>query len=136
MVLALRRAIATESISRVTWQLSLPDKAVLETAIALKPEAWTQPGNGVLFRIGIAEGRTYEELFTRVVDPFHVADDRRWISVTIDLARYSGSQWSLFYHPARLTWRLIFNTNSGPPGTDDRAADLPLWGQPVVKHYR
>jgi predicted small lipoprotein YifL len=126
------RAIATPGISRVTWQLHIPARAVLTTAIALKPEAWTEQGNGVLFRIGVAEGRTYEELFTRLVDPFHVVEDRRWIPVTVDLSAYGGFKWSLFYHPSRLTWRVIFNTNAGQPGTDDRTGDLPLWGQPII----
>ncbi len=126
------RAIATPGISRLTWQLHLPARAVLKTAIALKPDAWTEPGNGVLFRIGVAEGRTYEELFTRLVDPFHVVDDRRWIPISIDLSRYGGFKWSLFYHPSRLTWQVIFNTNAGPPGTDDRTGDLPLWAEPTI----
>ncbi len=127
-----RRTIATAPISRMTWQLHIPARAVLNTAIAVKPEAWTEQGNGVLFRIGVAEGRTYEELFTRLVDPFHVVEDRRWIPVTVDLSPYGGFKWSLFYHPSRLTWRVIFNTNSGPPGTDDRTGDLPLWAQPTI----
>ena len=126
------RTIATPGISRVTWQVHIPARAVLKTAIALKPDAWAEQGNGVLFRIGVAEGRTYEDLFTRLVDPFHVTDDRRWIPVTVDLSPYGGFKWSLFYHPSRLTWRVIFNTNSGPPGTDDRAGDLPLWAEPRI----
>jgi hypothetical protein len=126
------RTIAPPAISRVTWQLHIPARAVLKTAIALKPEAWTEPGNGVLFRIGVAEGRTYEDLFIRLVDPFHVVEDRRWIPVTVDLSPYGGFKWSLFYHPSRLTWRVIFNTNSGPPGTDDRTGDLPVWAEPII----
>jgi hypothetical protein len=126
------RAIVPPSISRITWETAVPGRAVLKTAVALHPDAWTQEGNGVLFRIGIAEGRTYEELVTRLVDPYHSPDDRRWIPITVDLSAYGGFKWSLFYQPSRLRWRIIFNTNSGPPGTDDRRGDLPLWGEPAI----
>ena len=128
------RAIVPPPIGRITWQTGLPGRAVLKTSLALHPDAWTQEGNGVLFRIGIAEGRTYEELLTRLVDPYHVVEDRRWIPITIDLSAYSGFKWSLFYQPSRLTWRIIFNTNAGPPGTGDQRGDLPLWGEPAIYH--
>ena len=127
-----RRAIATAPISRMTWQARIPGRAVLKTTLALEPEAWQREGDGVLFRIGIAEGRTYEELLTRLVDPYRVPEDRRWIPITIDLGAYGGFKWSLFYQPSRLTWRLIFNTNTGAPGTDNRNGDLPLWGEPAL----
>lgn len=130
-----QRAIATEPVSRVTWLVAIPDRAVVKTALALKPEAWAQEGNGVLFRIGISEGRSYEELLTRYVDPFHRPADRGWIPVTVDLAAYGGFKWSLFYQPRYRTWKLIFNTNAGPPGTDGRFAGLPLWGEPMIYRY-
>jgi hypothetical protein len=129
------RAISTESISRITWQLSIPDRAVLKTSLALKPEAWTREGNAVLFRVGIAEGRTYEQLMTRLVDPFQSSEDRRWIPVTIDLAAYGGFKWSVFYQPRRLTWRLIFSTNPGTPGTATPGVGVALWGEPMIYRY-
>lgn len=127
-----KRVIATDPFTRVTWEMPIPARAVLMTSIALKPEAWTQPGNGVLFRIGIAGGRAYEELLNRHVDPFHNPDDRRWIPIELDLGAYGGFKWSLFYQPSRHAWKVIFNTNPGPPGTNDREGDLPVWGEPVI----
>jgi hypothetical protein len=126
------RAIATPGASRMTWSMRLPDHAVVHVAVALKPEAWTQEGDGVLFRIGIAEGRTHEDLLTRVVNPYGQPDDRRWIPLSVDLRDYSGFKWSLFYHPRRMIWRIVFNTNAGLPGTNDPRADMPLWGDPQI----
>jgi hypothetical protein len=67
------RAVATPAASRITWELRLPDRARLELAVALKPETWNVPGDGVLFRVGIAEGRTHEDIVTRVVNPYRPA---------------------------------------------------------------
>ncbi len=124
------RAVATPGASRITWELRLPDRAALEVAVALKPEAWNVEGDGVLFRVGIAEGRTHEDLVTRLVNPFGQPEDRRWIRLAIDLNRYSGFKWSLFYHPRRMLWRIVFNTNTGNPGSTDSRGDMPLWGEP------
>jgi hypothetical protein len=126
------RAISTPGASRITWEMPLPDGAVLQVAVALKPEAWTEEGDGVLFRIGIAEGRTHEDVLTRLVNPYGQPEDRRWIPLTVDLRAYSGFKWSLFYHPRRLLWRVVFNTNPGLPGTNDTRADMPLWGDPQI----
>lgn len=124
------RAVATPGASRITWELRLPDRAVLHVMVALRPEAWTVEGDGVLFRIGIAEGRTHEDVVTRLVNPFGQPDDRRWIPLSVDLGPYSGFKWSLFYQPRRLLWRIVFNTNAGLPGSTDQRGDLPLWGEP------
>ena len=125
-------AVATPGGSRITWEMHLPDHAVLQVFVALKEEAWTIEGDGVLFRVGVAEGRTHEDLVTRVVNPYAQPDDRRWIPLTIDLGPYSGFKWSLFYHPRDLLWRIVLNTNAGIPGSADTRGDLPLWGEPRI----
>jgi hypothetical protein len=129
-------AIAGEPSSRVTWQLQIPGRASLKVAVALEPEGWSEENNGILFRIGIADGRAYEGLAARHVDPFHRVEDRRWIPLTIDLGAYGGFKWSIFYHPAGRTWKLIFNTSPGRPGTTDRRPGLPLWGYPTIYRTR
>ena len=124
------RAVATPAASRITWELRLPDRARLEIAVALKPEAWTVAGDGVLFRVGIAEGRTHEDVATRVVNPFGRPEDRRWIPLTVDLGGHSGFKWSLFYHPRLLLWRIVLNTSAANPASTEHLGDLPLWGEP------
>jgi len=127
-----RNAIATPGASRITWEVKLPDHARLHLAIGLRPEAWTIEGDGVLFRIGISDGRIHEDLVTRVVNPFGNADDRRWIPITVDLHPYSGFKWSLFYQPRRKTWAVVLNTSAGLPGSVDSRGDLPLWSEPAI----
>ena len=124
------RAVATPAASRITWELRLPDRARLEIALALKPEAWSVPGDGVLFRVGIAEGRTHEDVVTRVVNPYGRPEDRRWIPISVDLGAHSGFKWSLFYHPRLLVWRIVLNTSAANPAGTEHRGDMPLWGEP------
>jgi len=126
------RALATPGASRVTWDLHLPDRAVFQVLVALKEDAWTTEGDGVYFRISIAEGRTQEDLLARVVNPYGQSDDRRWIPLTVDLGAHSGFKWSLFYHPRRLLWRIGLHTNAGVPGSVDTRGDMPLWAEPRI----
>ena len=127
------RAIAPPGGSRITWEIRLQERAVLQVFVGLKEEAWSTEGDGVLFRIGIGEGRIpYEELVNRVVNPFGRTEDRRWIPLTVDLGPYSGFRWSLFYHPGRLLWHLVFATNVSLPGGLDSRGDMPLWAEPRI----
>ena len=126
------RAVATPAASRITWELRLPDRARLEIAVALKPEGWTVAGDGVLFRVGIAEGRTHEDIVTRVVNPYSRPEDRRWIPISVDLGGHSGFKWSLFYHPRLILWRIVLNTSAANPASAEHLGDLPLWGEPKL----
>lgn len=120
-----RHAIAVQPTagSRLTWKVRVPDDGWLDLAVGLKPEAWTQEGNGVLFRAGVSDGRSYEELFTLHLNPFANAGDRKWVPVMVDLSSYAGEE-----------IEVILNTNSGSPGQppDDTRGDLALWGTPKV----
>jgi hypothetical protein len=76
----------------------------------------------VLFRIGVSDGRTFEDLLTLHVDPFHNKADRRWIPVAADVSQYAGEEVDV-----------IFNTNNSMPGKgDDRRADTALFGEPQI----
>jgi len=79
----------------------------------------------VIFSIGVSDGRTFEEFVRETVNPKDNDRDRRWLSVTIDLAAYEGQ-----------LVELNFNTYSGPRGNDtDRRNDFALWGEPrIVSH--
>jgi hypothetical protein len=117
-----RRAIFAEAPARITWRLRMPEDGWLRVAIALKPEAWTQEGNGVVFRFGVSDGRQYEPLATQHVDPFANAGDRRWIPVMLNLSSYSGEE-----------VELIFNADNDPEGKGhDPRGDLALWGAPEI----
>lgn len=117
-----KRAILARASGRLTWKLTVPNDATFRTDLALKPEAWDQDGDGVLFLIGVSDGRTYEDLLKQHVDPRQAPGDRRWIPITIDLSAYAGEQVSL-----------ILNTRASLPGKgDDRRNDLAVWGAPAV----
>jgi hypothetical protein len=119
-----KRAIAVSPAAgtRLTWKVTVPDDGWLWVWVALKPEAWEKPGDGVKFHVGVSDGRSYEQLFTQHVDPFNVPSDRKWTPVKIDLSAYAGEQVDL-----------IFNTNSSEPGKgDNQDNDLALWGAPEI----
>ena len=70
-----KRAIYTVPNSRIIYKVRVPDDAWLKVAVGTKPESWTEEGDGVLFRVGVSDGRTYDPLFTQHVNPF--AQQRR-----------------------------------------------------------
>jgi hypothetical protein len=119
-----RPSIAMHPTSRLTFpQVTLPEDAWLRVWVALRPDVWErQEGDGVLFRFGVSDRRTYEELVRQFVDPQHNPGDRRWIPLEIDLSAYGGAPVDL-----------IFNTNSSLPGRGDNPAnDWAVWGQPEI----
>jgi hypothetical protein len=114
-----RLAIVADAPARITWTRRLPPHAQLTSAV------WLESGEGATARIGIADERTYEILGqvalgaapvpagARPADPVAPA----WRPVTIDLSRYGGWQWSLFYRPAGTMWRLVLSVDASPRGT-------------------
>ena len=125
----LRPAIAVPPLSRITWSLRLPARPVLHAWLAAETDCPARAAR-IGFRVGISDGRVYEDLLVKsvtAVEPRAL----RWDPVTIDLTKYSGFKWSLFYHPSRITWRITFNT--APLG--DLSPDClprPFWGAPAV----
>lgn len=117
-----RRAIFTEAPGRIIWRIQVPEDAWLRVALGVKDEAWEQEGDGVLFLVGISDGRQYEPLLTQHVNPFGNKGDRRWIPVMLDLSSFTGEE-----------VELIFNAYNSPEGKgSDPRGDLALWGAPEV----
>ena len=100
--------------ARLIYTARLPQRArfVAEVAEALSGE----PASGVTVRMGISDGRRYTELLVQRLDPPREGVPT-WAPVDIDLAPYSGWQWSVFYRPAVRTWRVILNADATPGGT-------------------
>jgi hypothetical protein len=109
--------------SRMTFkQVSIPNDAWLRVSVALMPEAWEKTNDGVLFRFGVSDGRTYDELVKQHVNPRLNPSERRWIPLEVDLSQYAGSQVDL-----------IFNTNASLPGQgEDAGNDWAVWGEPEI----
>ena len=118
-----RKAIYMVPTSRLIYKrIEIPENAWLRVWLGIREEAWTKCTDGVLFRIGVSDGRTYDELLKQHVDPLNNSGDRRWIPVTIDLSAYAGQQVDV-----------IFNTNSSLPGRgDDNRFDFAVWGAPAI----
>jgi hypothetical protein len=114
-------AIFAHAPSKITWTMTVPERVNLRTALAIDPGAWPVPtGDGVVFRVGVSERDQYTEIFMRHIDPAHVAQDRRWTPVDIDLARFSGRH-----------VRLIFMTDPSLPGQPvNPGYDWAFWGAP------
>jgi len=122
-----RRAIFAHASSRLTFaSLTLPEEAWLHVAIGIEEAAWTAEGSdGVVFRVGVSDGREYEELLVQHLDPASRPGDRRWLPLVIDLTRYGGERIDL-----------ILSTNASPPGADNRELDLAVWGSPEIHTRR
>ena len=129
----LRRVIYAHAPTRLTWAMKLPARARLTTAVALRPEAWAGDGDGVVFRIGIADDRRFDALFQRHVNPHGDIDDRRAIPVSVDLSPYGGWQWSIFYRPWTTTWHIVLATDAGLPGSGNTAWDWAVWVEPTIE---
>ena len=115
-------AIYTMAPSRITYKVRIPDGAWLRVAVATRPDSWTQEGDGVLFLVGVSDGRRYDPLFEQHVNPYSVEGDRKWIQVWVDLSAYGSED-----------VELIFNTRTSAEGKgDDPRNDHALWGAPEI----
>ena len=104
-------ALVTEAPARVIFPVNMPGRARFRTAVALQSPA----GTGVTIRMGIADSRSYDELLRVSVEPPQAGADP-WRTIDVDLGAYSGWQWSVFYHPSRITWKLVLNADATPGG--------------------
>lgn len=116
-----KRTIFMKNVAgtRITWKITVPDNGWLKVDLGILEQGWTVPGDGVLFSIGVSDGKTYDELLSLTINPFTNASDRRWNELSLDLSQYAGE-----------TVDLIFNTRSGPK--DDRNGDFAVWGEPRI----
>ena len=119
-----KKAIAvTPSIgTRLTFKTRVPDDGWLRVSVAMKPEAWTQEGDGVRFMAIVSDGRASDELFVQDVNPFVNQTDRKWIPVMVDLSAYAGEEVDI-----------MLNTYASSPGKGgDMRNDLAVWGAPEI----
>jgi hypothetical protein len=97
----------------------VPARGWFDTSFALRPDSWDLPGDGAQFRVGVSEGRTYDELLRQYVNPKR--GDRRWFSARLDLSAYEGRQ-----------VKVVMNTDPGPPGDGNTENDWAVWGAPRI----
>jgi hypothetical protein len=116
-----RVALLLTAPARVTWTGRLPERAWIETAVMLAD------GVGATARIGISDNRLYEGLARIELKPAN--GNAAWQELRVDLGTYAGWQWSLFYRPSSIEWRLVFAADATPGGTI-------AWARPVIKRRR
>src|SRR5262245_33484727 len=64
-----KRSILARPFARIIYKVVVPPDAWLEVNFGLRPDSWELPGDGAQFRVGISEGKTYEELLKQYVNP-------------------------------------------------------------------
>jgi hypothetical protein len=116
------KAIFAPPSSRLKFKIEVPRRAVLEVFYAIREDAWTGDGDGAQFRIGVGDGRTYEEYLKEIVAPKTRDRDRKWLPATIDLSAYEGQM-----------VEIQLSTDPGPPDSTDMRNDFCLWGDPKIK---
>jgi len=123
-------ALDVPTASRVIWSERLPDRAALETALGVSPALSAAGRGNAMFRIGIADERSYDEVGATAIP---LDAPARWHRVSIDLSKYGGFKWSLFYRPRWKIWKVTFNTTVEGLGRGVGAADRLYWGRPMVE---
>jgi hypothetical protein len=109
--------------SRVTWSLPLPRHGAFRAFVALADSSAGNEAPPVRFRFGVSDNRIYEGLAEITL----TAERRGWMNLRTDLSAYAGWQWSLFYRPDRMTWRIVLAADA-PSGIPTTAA----WGSPEI----
>lgn len=77
--------------ARMAWRMRLPDEAVLEAYVGIKPEAWKQVAP-VTFRIELDDGTATDLLFEHVMNPRDSVEDREWGFFDLDLSPFGGQK--------------------------------------------
>jgi len=112
-----RRVLFAHPDSRIGYTVDVAEGAVLAFDVALAPECWLLPGDGVAFAVYVTSEQSTQQVFSTYIDPKHNKADRRWHPHTVDLSAYAGQ-----------TVTLVFETSTGPAG--DYRYDWAGWGQP------
>lgn len=117
-----KKAIYVTPPMRLTFQkVLIPDDGWLRVAFGIRETAWEQSTDGVLFNVIVSDGRKADVLVEQHIDPLHNPNDRRWISINLDLSPYAGQEVDI-----------IFNTRAGPGKSTDTRYDWALLGQPEI----
>lgn len=115
-----QRALFALPTSDVRWRVNVTEPTSLDTAVALRQEAWTNAGDGATFTVAVIDGATTDVLWQRHVDPFYDPGSRRWFDVTVRLDRYVGRQ-------------IILTLSTAPGPNGNAVLDTAMWREPVLR---
>ena len=116
-----RPSVVSAVPSRLIATLRFPPRASLDAYLAVRSRPGADPTVGV--RIGVSDDRIYEGLAHVILS----ASASGWTPVSVDLSRYAGRKWSLFYRPDSHDWRLVLSADAKGPAPPDV-----VWGQPAI----
>jgi arylsulfatase A-like enzyme len=102
--------------SRLRFKLDLPEHGRLHFSCAIDPRYYDRPG--VEFVVKVRRGGREDVVFWQLLDPIAHVEQRGWVPVTIDLARFAGKD-----------RELIFETRGYERRQDPIQA---FWGAPAV----
>jgi hypothetical protein len=97
----------------------VPRRASLSIFVGVPAEP---AGCSVRFRFGVSDDRIYEALAS------DVPPAGTWNAIRVDLSRYAGPKFSIFYQPDGIAWRLVLSA-------DYIAGDActALWADPAIE---
>jgi hypothetical protein len=105
-------AIVIEAPARLIYKVRMPAEARFEANVAFLSSPPDSAG-GVTLRLGLSDQRHYDQVLNLPL----TSDAKEWRAIRVDLAEFSGRQWSVFYRPAAIVWDLILNVDARPGGT-------------------
>ena len=112
-----RAVIFAHAPARISFPLDVPrTPSFLWTSPALDPLAWGWGGDGVTFRVRVAQDGRDSVLWERHLTPDNPAD-QYWVEAFVPLDAYAGQRVNL-----------VLETDPGPAGNAD--ADRAGWGMP------
>ena len=112
-----RAVIFAHAPARISFPLDVPrTPSFLWVSPALDPLAWGWGGDGVTFRVRVAQEGSDTVLWERHLTPGNPAD-QYWVEAFVPLDAYAGQRVNL-----------VLETDPGPAGNAD--ADRAGWGMP------
>lgn len=111
------RCLFAHGTSRIVWRVDVAEHAEFRVSAGMRPDVWEGPGDGVTFRVGFSDGVTYEERYRTNFYPLARPDDRRFVPLRFDLAKYAGKR-----------VEVILNTEESMNAVGDAA----MWCEPRI----
>ena len=116
-----RRSLTPPVPSRFTFEVLVPDNALLQFAIGVLNFGSSTLPASVEFLVRVADGTEEETCFDEMVRRFQPDE---WVDQEVDLSRWSGKK-------VRLTFETKAHLRMGP-ATSARSTMQPLWGNPAL----
>lgn len=105
--------------SRVTWREHIDAPGRLLLSYGMRPDVWHGPGDGAVFRIGLAAAGNYRDIKREWLSPADRTQDRGLRGLDLDLSPFVGSE-----------IEVVLNTEPGPAG--NAVGDAALWCAPRI----